>query len=72
MRIPNVAVEVYSTDGEKFITWLSDFLAANRDGIDENEAAEIIATIEGGEKYYGGGGAAAEWTVRRADQRRAA
>jgi len=72
MKIPNMAVEVYSTDGEKFITWLSDFLAANRDGIDEQEASEIIATIEVGEKYYGGGGAAVEWTVRRADKRRAA
>jgi len=71
MKIPNIAIEV-DGDGSPFVTWLADFLAANRDGIEPDEAAEIVAAVERGEEYRGGGGAAAKWTVRRAPERRAA
>lgn len=51
-------------NGETTTTW-AEFIAAD-DGMTEDEARTILATIEGGNRYTGGGGAAAEFTIELA------
>ncbi|HWE98863.1 MAG TPA: hypothetical protein VG248_03615 [Caulobacteraceae bacterium] len=44
-------------------TTFSEFLAANADGIDLDEALEIQGALDRQGFYRGGGGAAAEWRI---------
>lgn len=53
-------------NGETKTTW-ADFLGSN-DGISDEEAKTILATIEERGFYEGGGGAAAEFTIEKAPE----
>lgn len=58
------AIYALDIDGDTGETGLLEFLAANREGLDD-DAVATISTLRIGEAYEGGGGAAVEWAITR-------
>lgn len=65
MRIPEMNITLTPDGCEPIRTTLAQFLSDNADGIDQEEAEAIIATLERSGAYTGGGGAAPEFDIKR-------